>query len=211
MNNFFAPFGLFFAAILLVSLPALVHGAGEGVRLVEQPIEPEGDVDKLCGVRALYLALNFLHEKDVDYEELLKQFPLAKTEGTSLEKLAEFLQAKNYAYKYARIDKTILNSLNENAVVFVLTRTSDIPHIHLLRKLDEERFQIIDPPNIHSEREIEKIGDKVLDCLIVAKFENDLPSRRITLWNIISVVAFFVAIGLILYSLLKRRVKHAET
>jgi hypothetical protein len=197
---FFVAIGILLFAVHVLFLGNTTNGKnGAEDEIVEVPR------DNLCGVNALYLALKFLGEKEVVYEKILSAFSNAKTDGTNIEQLEDFLLKRNYVCCSKRINKKLLRRMETDVYVFVLNMNSESAHFYLLRKLDNDYVQIFNHPQGYSDVKINEFQWEGYPCLFVAKTKKELYYSNFLLDYVLPVFLILGGIILAAFSISKKR------
>jgi ABC-type bacteriocin/lantibiotic exporter with double-glycine peptidase domain len=110
-----------------------------------EPVAPSPEL--LCGINCLYLTLKIFHE-NVGYNNILKAFPDAAKNGTSLQQIQAYLMEKGYKCDIQKINDVALRENGGDVVAIILLQQSTGFHIILKKsQMNPDGITVIDPPN----------------------------------------------------------------
>ena len=152
-----------------------------------------------CGVNSCYIVSRMLN-KEVDYSYIHKKLLPIKNSKVSIAQLEQILGEYKIRTNTLKLRPTQLYE-NPNCLFIMYTRPpkdSEIGHFSVVRVIDENRIQIIDPP--YPSKILKKTdwgaNDKIIFTAVGDNFKT--PSK-FTLLNIVTLVMIIVGITLIAY------------
>ena len=152
-----------------------------------------------CGVNSSYIILNLLN-KNPDYPNLYKRLLPTENSKVSIADLERVLSEYNIKVHTLRLRPSQLYD-NPNCLFIMYTpppEGMDIGHFSVIRVIDEENVQIIDPP--YPPRILKKSdwvsNDKII---FTAVGDNFKPPSKFTQLNIASLIMIIGGISLLAY------------
>ena len=157
------------------------------------------DIEYLCGVNSTFIVLDFLSNK-VDYLTLYKKLTSEKNSSVNISDIRRVLSEYNIETHIFMLRPSQLYD-NPNCLFIMYTpppEGMDIGHFSVIRVIDEENVQIIDPP--YPPRILKKSdwvsNDKII---FTAVGDNFKPPSKFTQLNIASLIMIIGGISLLAY------------
>jgi hypothetical protein len=163
----------------------------------------------MCGVNSTFVGVNYLRENSLKYEEIVKYFAEASTNGTSLAEIKKFINEKTKFYcQLEQCNEFDIHNLDKNVLGLVLLKHEPISHI-VVKRPSENGVVVIDAPAT-----IKEIAKKEFDFQKrITLLLSSEPIRRNTFHSQVTLVSYgvfvFSAIGFLII-FLRRKKKHAE-
>jgi ABC-type bacteriocin/lantibiotic exporter with double-glycine peptidase domain len=178
---------------------------GESIQDPDMKVAPS---NLRCGVDSLFLALGYLDGEleRKTYGEIAKFFPNIEREGTNIKAIETYLQNNGFYCRSALLDERTLTTMKTNSIAFLVRKSEPISHVVLLRRKEENLFQLIDTIKGIKMLSLFDAEKQSSSALFVAKNATDLPSEKTFMEKHgVTFVAFFCSAFLLVFLKRKRK------